>query len=222
MQITILGSCRQDSLYGNFNVSCIRNDISYPHYTKEVIQVLHYCLYNNLKESDTHIFRTPMLTNKFLSYNPSYKDTIINTDIFFIEIASRKYYKLHDNYVHHILFDDEKYNDKYKDSIICGDLTDHEIEEDIKYIIQLLGPRRVIFVTHLVTREGGSRHDLASLVENICEKENVSCINPVKELLKTNDCIKELIHFEEEIIAHYTEKGHEEILKIYKKTIENI
>ena len=41
--ITILGSCRQESLYKNYNITSIQKNISYPHYTKEIIQAIEYC-----------------------------------------------------------------------------------------------------------------------------------------------------------------------------------
>lgn len=32
--ITILGSCRQDSLYKKYKITSIKNHLSYPHYSK--------------------------------------------------------------------------------------------------------------------------------------------------------------------------------------------
>ena len=61
--ITILGSCRQDSLYKKYRITSIKNNLSYPHYSKEVLQVLNYCMFDNLKPAETMIFRTPILRN---------------------------------------------------------------------------------------------------------------------------------------------------------------
>ena len=42
MKITIFGSCRQDSLYSNekYEITKIQNDISFPHYTKEILELI--------------------------------------------------------------------------------------------------------------------------------------------------------------------------------------
>ena len=53
--ITILGSCRQDSLYKKYKITSIKNNLSYPHYTKEVLQVIKYCLFDNLSPEQTMI-----------------------------------------------------------------------------------------------------------------------------------------------------------------------
>ena len=62
--ITILGSCRQESLCKKYNITSIKEDLSYPHYTKEILQVLHYCMFDNLKPEETIIFRTPAINKK--------------------------------------------------------------------------------------------------------------------------------------------------------------
>lgn len=87
-KITILGSCRQDSLYKNYDITSVKNELSYPHYTKEIIQVIKYCLYDNLKSDETMIFRTPILTNNPYKKN-IFMHEIQKSDIIIIEIASK-------------------------------------------------------------------------------------------------------------------------------------
>lgn len=48
MKITVLGSCRQYSLREDYSVTNIQEDISYPHYTKEILQVINFCKFGNL------------------------------------------------------------------------------------------------------------------------------------------------------------------------------
>lgn len=218
--ITVLGSCRQDSLYKKYNISCIRDSISYPHYTKEVLQVINYCLYNNITQEETYIFRTPTLTGRMLQYNPNLKNIITNSGIFFIEIASRKYYMLQDKYVHHILYDDTKYNQNTKSQITNGELTNEEMKQDILEMIDKLTKNKIIIVTHMVTRNKGSRYELAEFLEQTCNELGIKCINPVKEFTKRNWNIQELINFDEDVIAHYTEKGHSRILEVYSQYID--
>jgi len=43
MRITILGSCRQDSLYNYYNITNIKNNLTYPHYSKEIVQAIEFC-----------------------------------------------------------------------------------------------------------------------------------------------------------------------------------
>ena len=218
--ITILGSCRQDSLYKKYNVSNIKEYISYPHYTKEILQVINYCLYNNIKKEDTYIFRTPILNRQLLEYNLNLKNIMTDSNKFFIEIASRKYYLLNDKYVHHILYDSPEYNQNTKGLIKVGDLTNEEIKQDILEIINKLKKDKIIIVTHIVTSKKGSRYELSEFLEQICKELGLKCINPVKEFLKRGWDIYELIRFDEKIIAHYTEKGHNKILEVYSEYIK--
>ena len=128
--VTILGSCRQDSLYNNHNVTSIKNEISFPHYTKETLEVIKFCKYCSLTPYET----TRVLRSAILSNNPIWNNNKINnelniTDVFFIEIASRKKYIYKNKHVHHILYDNNMYN--CKDEIQLIEQTDDEIEKDI-------------------------------------------------------------------------------------------
>lgn len=220
MLITILGSCRQDSLYSNYTVTPIRNNISYPHYSKEHLQVIDYCLYNNIPIEDTFIFRSPTLYNTKLKYNKRYRDDIMNSDIIFIEIASTKYYKLGDKYVHHILYDDNRFN-KNRKNIEEGVLSYEEIYNDIVNITTKIPKEKIIIVTHLVTMESGSRYEFSEFLEQSCKELNIKCINPVKEFKKRNWNTKDLFQTFENPIHHYSKKGHEKILEVYKDYIDN-
>ena len=213
--ITILGSCRQDSLSKKYNITSIKEKLSYPHYTKEILQVLHYCMFDNLKPEETIIFRTPAINKKILLNNIFLND-IKNSDIIFIEIASRKYYKYKNLYAHHILYDDPRYN-ILKNEIEFGELTDNEIIEDLNKMIELLKDKKIIIVGHLVMKQEGIRYELLQLLKNYCLKNNILFIDPITELLKKNP-INDIVHVDGN---HYTEKGHNEIFKIYEKYITN-
>ena len=215
--ITILGSCRQDSLYKKYKITSIKNHLSYPHYSKEVLQVLNYCLFDNLTPEQTMIFRSPILSNRPIQNNP-FLNEIKKSDIIFIEIASKKYYKYKNLYGHHIMYDDYKYN-KHKNDIETGVLEDKEIIKDLNKIVELLPLKKIIFVGHLVTKKEGDRYDLLTLIKNFCLKNNILFIDPMEELLKNNFSVNEVIEDPTTYFAHYTKKGHEEILKIYEKYI---
>lgn len=215
--ITILGSCRQDSLYKKYNITSIKNNLSYPHYTKEVLQVIKYCLFDNLAPEQTMIFRTPILNNLPIKNNP-FLNKIEESNVIFIEVSSKKFYKYKELYTHHILYDDNKYN-KNKNQIETGTLTDKEIIDDLHEIITLLRGKKILFVGHLVTKKEGERYNLFTLIKDFCLKNKILFIDPMKELLEKELPIDKIIEDPNTHFAHYTQKGHEEILKIYEKYI---
>lgn len=219
--ITILGSCRQDSLYKNYNITSIKNNVSYPHYTKEMLQVINFCLKNNIPEEQTKcVFRSAILNNSIIKWSNKLKNEILNTNIFIIEIASRISYLYNNNYVHHILYDKIEYN-KYNDNILVRDLTDIEIENDIEDICKIL-KKPIIIVGHIVTKLSGKRYELLCLLENICIAKNLLFINPVKEITKKGYNILDLVDTNEKHFNHYNDKGHDIIQIIYNDFIKKI
>jgi hypothetical protein len=220
MLITIFGSCRQDSIKKIFNCSDIQEEISYPHYTKEIIQIINYLKYNNLKEEEIiNIFRTPILKKKNNLNYQKLKNQFDNTDIFILEIASKIYYKWENKYVHHIASED-KYNLPIKNKIIIDKLTKNEIENDIIMIKKELNNKPILIVSHLVTINSGDRYDLKNWLEEICKKYDILFLDPIKELKKNNTNIDNLF-LKEKSLNHYNDKGHEKIKEIYKKYIVN-
>jgi hypothetical protein len=127
MNITVFGSCRQDSLYKNFNVTNIKNNLTYPHYSKEIVQAIEFC--KNISsippELTQYLFRSGIL-EKRLKYSCDFKNTFDTTDLFVVEIASRIAYDYKGFYAHHIL-SEEKYGFNDCANIIQRDLTDEEI-----------------------------------------------------------------------------------------------
>ncbi len=69
--ITIFGSCRQSSLYSKYNVTNIQEDLTYPHYTKEILQAIRFCKgISSITEEQTALcFRTCILRNKNVNWN---------------------------------------------------------------------------------------------------------------------------------------------------------
>ena len=77
IKITILGSSRQGYITNNYDCTNIHESISYPHYTKEIIQVINFCKHGNLSLEETlFTFRTPILYK-----NPIYFKLPYNYDI---------------------------------------------------------------------------------------------------------------------------------------------
>jgi hypothetical protein len=220
MKITVLGSCRQYSIRKDYHVTSIQENLSYPHYTKEMLEVIKYCKFNHLTPEQTkYTFRTPILNKCPDAYQKSYQKEFEETDLFVLEIASKLCYEYNGIYTHHIASEPE-YNTSIKDDIKIRKQDDDEIENDILEIKSLLN-KPILIVSHLVTYDKGERYNLAELLEKLCSKYNIPFINPIKEFKKRNISMDDLFHIEK-VLAHYNQKGEEEIRKIYKETIDQI
>jgi hypothetical protein len=219
MKITILGSCRQHSLNKKYDCTSIQENLSYPHYTKEILEVIKYIKYNHILEKDTiNIFRTPILNKKSPNFTNLNRE-FISTDLFILEIASKIKYNYNNIYVHHIATDDQ-YNVQIKNDILIETQLKEEIEEDILNIKKELN-KPFIIVSHLVTIKYGERYILSCWLEDICKKHEILFINPVNELKKKDIDLKKIFN-NETILAHYNNTGHDEILKIYEEYINKI
>jgi hypothetical protein len=223
-KITVLGSCRQDSLYSNpkYTMTNIRNFITYPHYTKEAIQLINYCLRNHLTPQETkYTFRSGILANTCLQWRPKIREEFLSSDIYILEIASRKCYTYAGRYVHHILYDSAEYNSAYKDKIHVRELTNEEIEEDILTLRELLGNKPFIIVGHITTKDNkaSKRNELLELLDSICQKHGIPFIHPTNELSKRDYNIQLLVRHDERIVTHYNDIGHRAILSVYDEFI---
>jgi hypothetical protein len=173
MNITVFGSCRQDSLYKNFNVTNIKNNLTYPHYSKEIVQAIEFC--KNISsippELTQYLFRSGIL-EKRLKYSCDFKNTFDTTDLFVVEIASRIAYDYKGFYAHHIL-SEEKYGFNDCANIIQRDLTDEEIEHDILRMRELFDGKPFFIVSHICTRDSGKRYELVELLRKICSIHSI-------------------------------------------------
>lgn len=217
--ITILGSCRQDSLYNYYPITKIKNELTYPHYTKEIIQALEFCKgISDISLNDTkYIFRSGILENKTINYL-DFKDDFEKTDIFILEIASRIAYTYNNNFVHHILSEKE-YNPSFYEKVYKYDLTDEEIENDIIYLKKLIYPKKLIIISHISTKSTGKRYELVQLLKRLTSKYDIPFFNPIDYLKDMN---YDNIFEKPEDAFHYTQYGHSIIGQFYKNFIENI
>lgn len=222
MKITVLGSCRQYSLREYYSVTNIQEDISYPHYTKEILQIINFCKFGNLTEEETlYTFRTAILNNKPITFTEELKNEFNSSDLYVIEIASKFKYQYNDKYLHHISVED-KYNVSIKNEIVVSVQTKEEIEQDIIQIKELLN-KPIIIVSHLVTRDYGERYILKMWLEEICLKYNILFIDPVKEIKNKNENINlDEIFVQENTLAHYTDYGNQIVKEIYKENINKL
>ena len=211
MSITLVGTCRLDKIYGHNNLN---NLINYTHSTKEVIQFIKFLKgelsipipYNQL------CFRTAIVNHTFLEYQNSYNELFMNTDIFVIEICSRKKYIHNGFYLHHLCVDKRfsGYNNNTPEEVmnnfVIETQSDEEIENDILEIKQLLYPKKIIIVSHYNAKQNGeyihSRNSLINLLDSICKTHDIPFVNPTSVLFGYSQ--EEVMGLD---LGHYTELG---------------
>jgi hypothetical protein len=209
--VTIFGTCRFKKVDYNTNLNEM---ISYTHTTKEVLQLISFLKgeivipppYNTL------CFRTAIDKSIGINMDNHYKSKFDNTKVFFIELCSRKKY-IHNNYIlHHICVDKRMtiFNNNTPrhilDTYTIETQSDEEIENDILEIQKILYPRKVVIVSHYNSKLNGeyieSRNELVCLLDKICQKHNISFINPREALGQ---------YSQEQVMSdnlgHYTEFG---------------
>lgn len=197
--VTVFGSCRQDSLYKNFKVTKVRDGLTYPHYSKEILQAIRYCK-GKIKDIDVFVFRNAQIGNPILKLNKLKKE-IQKTDVFVIEISSANEYFIGDQYYHHVAGETGTINGI---GVTKSLTTVDELERDLKAIRKELG-ENIIIVTHTAPDDGGKRTKLIKEIELLAERCDLVCFNP-SELLAFWDPIR---LFEAELSpAHFTNLGH--------------
>lgn len=218
IKVSVFGSCRQDSIYKIFNVTNLRDGLTYPHYTKEIIQAIIYVKSGgNTSPRNRLAFRNLQIG---VPLDSTYKlrKQFDKTDIFIVEIASRISYESGGDYLHHVLYDDIDLRKKLKfeTQMTKRVQSDREISEDMRDIVKLLEPKPVIFVTHFCSRDTGSRSDLRKLIISEAAKINCKSFDP-SELLR-NYSLDELV-IDEPVISHFSEFGHRVLAGRYQLLI---
>jgi len=217
MKVTVFGSCRQESLHRHFDVTKIREELTYPHYSREIIQAIEFCKgISNMEPHWTqYMFRTGILRKTTLDAN-RFLDDFKATDLFVLEIASRIAYEYKGMYAHHIL-SEEAYGFEDRKAIVQRELSDEEIEQDVLRIRQLLDGKPFIVVTHICTRTSGKRYELVQLLKRICRFHSIPLFDPSEQ---ASDRAESDLYVKEDVLAHYTPEGHRVIGEQYKLFIE--
>lgn len=215
MKISIFGSCRQHSISNHFLTTNIQEQLTYPHYTKEIIQAIDFC--NGVHYDNTqYMFRTGILQNRPIYNQEELMKEYNESDVIVVEIASRIVYKWNNIYVHHILTESE-YGFDQREQIIQYIQTNDEIEQDLLKIKTLVYPKKLLVVSHIYTYNYGKRYNLVTLLEQLCLKYNIQFLSPSEYMANEKD-----VYVNESVLSHYTEKGHHIIGKLYRSIIENI
>jgi hypothetical protein len=218
MKLTIFGSCRQDSLYTVYDCTSIQKTLTYPHYTKEVIQAIKFCSGHLQIDPDLArwVFRSGILDSKSI-HASAFKAEFVATDLFVIEIASRISYEYAGLHAHHILTE-PKYGFTRISDIVQRDLTDDEIEQDLVEMKELLYPKKMMIVSHIYSRREGKRYELVQLLSRLCQTHGIPFFDPVEQL-EGNPPGAYMI---EDVLAHYSDHGHALIRQKYKSFIDRL
>jgi hypothetical protein len=157
-------------------------------------------------------FRTGILDNQPILYNPEFKKTYDESKYCIVEICSDKVYKYDTFYLHHLCVDPRfsGYHINTPKLILenhkCIKQSSLEIENDIVEIKKLIEPKKMVLVTHYNSKVNDeyieSRNKLIILLTEISEKYGIPLINP-REALKEFDQEILLTHD----LAHYTSFG---------------
>jgi hypothetical protein len=229
-KITILGSCRQQALYrlsAHATVTSVQEKVSYPHSTREMLEVIRFCKQGGISPEDTmRTFRTPILDKTPLVWTEALREEWEGSDIVVVEMASRLAFRYEGRYVHHILHDDKQYwlqPDEERQKIQVEVLDDAAIEEDLLEIrASLSAAQQLVVVTHLINGQRGGRYDLVLSVERICDRHNILCIQPAAEMEKRGFHLEDLVVPEEKRITHFTDRGHSVMATIFREILFEI
>ena len=218
--VTVLGSCRQDSVARAFSTTPIRDCVTYPHYSKEVLLELKFLKEDlDLPIPLQSVFRSSLLGDRLpgLALRSSWFDS---TDLFVVEIASRKAYEVCEIPVHHVLHDatPEGMEDLGR-QCVARRQDDSEIENDVLRIREILHPRPFMIVSHFCTRSTGERAELRDLLRRICETFNVPFFDPSR-LLEDHE-VAALVE-DEEPITHFTSFGHQVLETEYRSLLSSL
>jgi hypothetical protein len=189
MKITIFGTCR----FNNLEHNQLNHITNYPHSTKETIQLIRFLKgglvfpspYNRL------CFRTGIVERKNIEYSAEFNKRFNETDLFILEICSKKKY-IHNNfYLHNLCVDTRKEVEaKFRlntpqevlDNFIIEKQTDEEIENDLLEIQKMLYPKKIIVVSHYNAKRNGEympdRAHLINLLDTLCKKHTIPFVNP--------------------------------------------
>jgi len=222
MKITVFGCCRQDSL-NCYDITSIKHQIAYCHYTKEMLEIIKYCKYGHIPPEETiYVLRQPLVNRRPLLYDEKFKYDLENSDLFILDITSKMSYEYNNKFCHHSVYTENEsfgISNEIKNNVIVKSQTYDEIYEDILKLKTELYNKPVIIVTHIVTENKGSRYELATMLDTICKKENIPIIHPVNEMIARGYDINELL---DKDTRHYTPAGHDVMKKIYDDFIHRV
>jgi hypothetical protein len=209
--VTVLGSCRQDSLYKLFRVSKVRDGLTYPHYANEILQLVKFLKGDIRSFKSPYVFRNDSIGQKTISSRAA-QSAYRSTDVFVLEIASRYEYRHWGEFVHHVAYDNPDLlpislrDEQALQKIDRRKQTFAELSEVLEEIsFELLG-KTVVIVTNIATRSGSERQDLNTFLSQYAKKMGYGFFDP--SILLDEYALEEICVIEP-VISHFTNFGHE-------------
>lgn len=180
MVATVLGSCRQSLINTRMLTTDIQEKLSYPHYSKEILQEILFLKHEVdtiVPVQDTrYVFRSQLLSSCTQIIDQTLHDHLrkefMRTDIFLVEIASRMSYLWKGYYLHHIA-EEPEYSFPNRKDICIYEMLDDEIEDDLHEIQKQLHPKKFIIISHFATYQHGKRYELVKLLEKLCTQMDI-------------------------------------------------
>lgn len=223
--ITIFGTCRVAHVKGG---NGLNGRITYCHNTREIIQFIE--VLSGKKKIEMPMskwcFRSSLVNRVEITVEHHHTQAFEKSSICIVEISSNKVlYHSKSNNVIHNLYATPGYSHlvdqipkELNDEISKHELTADEIEHDMLQIVQMLGERKCVFVTHYDVDELPKRRALIDLVTRICEKHSLVVVNPRQELDKRG-LYKSVVMDSD--LYHYTPAGHDAVVSILEHVVKS-
>ena len=215
--VTAFGSCRVSYVTNNTRLS---DAITYTHTTREVLQLIQF-LKGDLKLEPPYseiCFRTGLLRGAPLLWEPVFRDLYEQTDVFVVEVCSRKKY-MHGGLCLHDLGVDKRFpnfNRRTPANVLeefrVEEQTDEEIRQDLLELKAILSPRKMVLVSHYNAKLGEeylpSRNALVELLKGVCAENAIPFLDPTEVL---SEFPQEAVISPD--LAHYTQFGMNEFTR---------
>jgi len=223
-----IGTCRITPAINHLNSTYIDKYITRPTNSSELLQLIKFLKYKNIKEENfKYIFEYSINRKRKI------KDNIIKKAIslfnnenvkYIFEICSKKcnvYNKtLFSHYTASSLIIDKYgkirswFSKNEVNNLKLKILSFEEIERDITKIKEELNNKKFIIVGHYVTQFSGDRYELNEWLKKICLKLNIIFIDPIQEIKKNDKNFNTDKYFVKEIKLIHLNKEGEKIMKL--------
>lgn len=221
--VTAFGSCRVTYVENNTKLSDM---ITYTHTTKEVIQLIHYIKGNLMLQPPYNkiCFRAGILRGNPVQWNPIFRNLYERTDVFVVEVCSKKKY-MHGGLCLHDLSVDKRFPDFNKgtpanilEEYKLVEQTDEEIRQDLLYLKELVAPKKLVVVSHYNAKLNGeylpSRNALVQLLKGVCSEKAIPFFDPTQAL---SEFPQDMVISAD--LSHYTQLGMNEMTNALNKII---
>lgn len=212
MYVSCIGSCRLNAiekLGGN-----LWSDITLCHSTKDIIQLLKWVTnqIEILPEITRYCYLRGIWNQSPYYLRDEHIERFKQTDLFIIEICSYHSYVKNNVYYHTDILSDSKdpiiqnIPKAEKEGIIKITQDKHDLEKDILEILQIIGNKKIIIVSHVIHPENHKiphRTQLIKDLKEICERLKILLLIPGNEIF-ANDPVSEIMTVN---LNHYTQKG---------------